>query len=485
MQKIKLTIKKKTLILTALATFLAIGLFAYFFNSSITIETLFIVPSDDSYTVLSTTTQFSKDGKHFVHDMHGKRLEDSARSHRIIWDGEERRYEGDAELALISMSSNGKSLIYSEGEDENGESKIIFDDKKFNVRSIRDFGFSPNSDHYSYVVFDIDGKTSMVMDEKKTPLPDVFELIFSDDRAHYAYIYSVKGGGERVIYNGVEGDVYDDIDNLLLSRDGKHFAYTAKIHGKGMLVRDGVEGAPFDEVAGATFTADGNHIFYIAKAGSRFGVVKDEEMEGTFPFIGMISVNHDGSLYAYIANNDPFGTDKDILIINGEMMKTRYHNISFLTVSLKGKHYAYQGDQMVVHDNTELGEFNEVSDITLSNDGKHIAFQAVQDGQDDSDATHFVVRDGKIGRTYRGQLYISDIQWSDSGRHLMYMVQGFTLTESDADEQKEGLVIDGVEHPHYDIIRNAHFEEAFLKERVIYNPENDEKILRVENVLSF
>lgn len=117
------------------------------------------------------------------------------------------------------------------------------------------------------------GNHAVVVDAvqgKEYPFPGVGKIIFSPDGSRTAYWAKAEGDGFMMVLDGVEGKIYDEINDPVFSPDGDHLAYTAKDKNGKFVVFDAEEGTRYRDVWGLTF-AMGGRLAYVAKD-SREGV---------------------------------------------------------------------------------------------------------------------------------------------------------------------------------------------------------------------
>jgi len=82
-------------------------------------------------------------------------------------------------------------------------------------------------------------------------------------------------GGVRVIHNGKPGNVYKNIDYLVITDDGQQIAYGAEVDGKWRMIVNGTAGMFFDTVGMPRFSPDGRHVLYDASIDEKWHLVVD------------------------------------------------------------------------------------------------------------------------------------------------------------------------------------------------------------------
>jgi hypothetical protein len=86
-----------------------------------------------------------------------------------------------------------------------------------------------------------------------------------------------KTGGLRVVVNGTNGPVHDDIGmGFTFSEDGRRFAYVAIKGDAEANVIDGKVGRFYTRVTRPVFSPDGEHFWYLAAEGTKHFLVMDE-----------------------------------------------------------------------------------------------------------------------------------------------------------------------------------------------------------------
>jgi hypothetical protein len=100
------------------------------------------------------------------------------------------------------------------------------------------------------------------------------ELVFAELGGGVAFV-AVQGGKFRVVHNGRPGEEYEEVQDVVLSRDGARCAYGARAHGQWHLVVDGVAGPPRASLEAPVFSPDGAHVAHRASDGERWRLVVD------------------------------------------------------------------------------------------------------------------------------------------------------------------------------------------------------------------
>jgi len=250
-------------------------------------------------------------------------------------------------------------------------------------QSVRDFVFSPNSEHYGY---------KALADDKWTAVID-----------------------------GKEGQKYDEVYKIIFSQDGERYAYMADKDGQRIVVVDGREEGPYQSTSGdPVVSSGGQHVLYdIVKDGTNYVVVDGQVQEE----IGWNSVvSPDGSRWAY-SRGAAYVGDPCYIVLDGEVMDLGNDNsVRQKVFSQDGRHFAYvlapgagaYSDQVAVVDGVQgkAYPFPGIGKITYSHDGERAAYSAKA-----KDAGFMMVLDGVEGRTYDE---VRDPLFSPEGGHLAY-----------------------------------------------------------------
>ena len=116
-------------------------------------------------------------------------------------------------------------------------------------------------------------------------------ILFSPDSSRLAF-FGRRGKMWTAVVDGRdEPGKYGEVRSLVFSKDGAHIAYAAKKDGKERIVKDGLDGAVFDDVSHPNFSPKGDHLVYAAKRQKAWvivdnGVVDDRELKDGYRFGG-------------------------------------------------------------------------------------------------------------------------------------------------------------------------------------------------------
>lgn len=201
-------------------------------------------------------------------------------------------------------------------------------------------------------------KESVVLDTLPQGLnPD--DLQFSPDGTEVVYPWTASDGRRGFAFNGRIEQYYDAVgDFVSYTRDGSHYAYTARKDGKSFVVFDGTEGERFDKVTEPELGGSGRSLAYAAKAGE-----------------------------------DAF------IVFNGRRLENKeYELIRPPSLSPDGRRVAYEakkvGRWLYVIDGKEGPAFDEVAEGYFSRDGRSFSYAGRRESK------WVFVRNGKAGREY-------------------------------------------------------------------------------------
>jgi len=91
-------------------------------------------------------------------------------------------------------------------------------------------------------------------------------VVPSPDRQYFAYVSTTLFGNKAVVYDGVRGPKFHSIspESLLLSPDGRRFAYVGQRGNKSFVVKDGIKEGAFNQVSDLVFSPEGSQFAYPA-----------------------------------------------------------------------------------------------------------------------------------------------------------------------------------------------------------------------------
>ena len=310
--------------------------------------------------------------------------------------------------------------------------------------------FAPKGHHFAYLetertsggsgrgskdsVYVVDnGKRGPVFDHlielvgNKAPITSVF----SEDGEHLGYIgltTSANRNSQRVVVDGrEEPQQHRLINQLRLSRDGKHVAYTATDYipnntGGGFdqqtVVVDGKAGRPFHRIRNLELSSDGSRYAYIGETPAR---------------------NHAGVAWFEAHKNDPDTAQQNV--VDNEKLGPRYDEVLDIQVSANGQRSGYiaytqvgeRHDYFVVDNGNASAAHDECSSLKISDDGSMLSFRTKS-----PQGMLLVVNNREFGPFYSID---NEVVYSADGKHWGCLVHATDLSESGM------LLTDGVTHP--------------------------------------
>ncbi len=188
----------------------------------------------------------------------------------VVVDGEIRVQIGYSPV----VSPEGSRWAYSRSASYAGDPcYIVLDGEVINLgkdNRVSQMFFSPDGKRFAYDLVPGAGAYGdhvVVVDAvrgNEYPFPGVGKIVFSSDGRRTAYWAKAQDEGFTMVLDGVEGRIYDEINDPLFSPDGDHVAYTAKDKDGKFVVLDGKEGTRYRDVWGLTFGI-GGRLAYVAK----------------------------------------------------------------------------------------------------------------------------------------------------------------------------------------------------------------------------
>ena len=127
----------------------------------------------------------------------------------------------------------------------------------------------------------------------------------SEDGDHFALVERTKEPSKmRVVVDGRVGTLYDNVTDLLLSRDGATASYVATTENSQQVVVNGLESKRWDAVANILRSRDDKHIAYSARTGDKWRIVLDGKEGPEFDHIFDSQFAPNASRFAYIGRNN-------------------------------------------------------------------------------------------------------------------------------------------------------------------------------------
>ncbi|MEP6507732.1 MAG: hypothetical protein ABJC63_05855 [Gemmatimonadales bacterium] len=286
--------------------------------------------------------------------------------------------------------------------------------------------YTANTGDRYFVV--IDGKESESADHVGDP-------VFSANDEHMAYVIK-KDELWRVVRDGIEGQPYRSIgNNLVFSKDGKHFLYNARDSLDYVVVDDKpVASKGSIQENSYALSADGLHFAFVARTSPNnvFWVLDGASQKGYDWVSGTPAFNADGSQLAYVAE-----INRERFVVIGKREGEHFDDIAeFPHFAVDGRisYIAKRKDKQFVVIDTVATPYDGIADFVITNAG-HLILMVRQ-------GTEWrAIVDGIKGAPFQnpiGPLYVSD-----DGRHTAY-----AATVND----KRLMVIDGVQQKQFDDI---------------------------------
>jgi Tol biopolymer transport system component len=220
------------------------------------------------------------------------------------------------------------------------------------------------------------------------------DIQFSPDGTEVVYRWKTAGGRQGFAFNGRIEQYYDEVGEFVsYTRDGSHYAYTAKRGGKSFIVFDGTEGEPFDQVADPDLAVTGRSLAYAAKSGeSAFILFNGRRLENeAYELIRPPDLSPDGRRVAYEAKKK----GRWHYVIDGKEGPA-FDELAEGYYSRDGRSFAYAGRRgskwVFVRDGWESREYDEVGVYPEAADAD--LFTARETGR------AFIVFRGKEGLKY-------------------------------------------------------------------------------------
>jgi hypothetical protein len=196
---------------------------------------------------------------------------------------------------------------------------------------------------------------------------------------------------------------YEMVRDAMASCDGHRVAYRARRDGKWFIIIDDVEHGPFEKADDLVLSADGAHAAFTAGD----VVVLDGVAQEKHARVGQLRLSARGGVCAYEARD----VERNCFVVHGTRPGPKFTNVLGPTLSHEGDHIAYVATEdncsyFVVRDGQREGSYSNIFhlSLTFSHDGKHLAY--LVKGEDR------VVVDGIAGEActgiYGGILFSAD-----------------------------------------------------------------------------
>jgi hypothetical protein len=341
-----------------------------------------------------------------------------------------------------------------------------------------DFRFSADGGHFAYVQGDPRGLQpggAVVLDGKAGPHYDqITDLQITDDGRHT--VYSAYGQGVyHAVFDGKPGRDFPKINGLKLARGGPHYAFfVGEREGAQSIFVPVIDGVPQPAAAqdvgivpnpAVLLSDDGKHWAWIACRAGAGQVFHDGTGGVKHGTIEALELSPDGRRVAYVARTENTRKAMKVLVVDGKQIGGEFYEILGLRFSPDSRRTAAfangPGGTRVLIDGEALGPFvQNVTDFTFSNRGRYFfiarptaqKFAAFVDGKLDNDGfdltrdtvsfspdgtrlvysgtiaypKHATSIDGRMEpfgiENYWGQQTKLSVVWSADSKHLAYNV---------------------------------------------------------------
>lgn len=220
-----------------------------------------------------------------------------------------------------------------------------------------------------------------VIDGVEGPLfDDVLELALASDAPRWAAIVEegveegVEQGGRRMVLHGASSlGVHPGADQLRISPEGAHVAWTALVEGRVEVWLDGQRAAAHDGVEQLSFVPRTDHLVYVAREEGGVRVVHDRASGPRFDVVDEIVISPSGH-WGYAGHRRGVGS---AIVVDGQL---RYRGEwgGRLALAARGSGWAFvsrrAGERFVVTPRGRVAVPRPFVDtLVLSDDGKHWA----------------------------------------------------------------------------------------------------------------
>jgi WD40 repeat protein len=354
-------------------------------------------------------TQSTGTGTHVAFSPDGERYAYCARAgdqYVVVLDGKELARSSEAnsgrfdeESCHLGFTSNSKHVFWTSRvvlDTERGKNftRFWFDGKPSPTGSASGVSFSPDGDHYAYILtisdpyhpdrfaLVIDGKiapylagtpqwtgdskhlytqqqqhvatengtaTDLLLDGR--PIARAFNFQLHTAPTGEMTVAIVSGGsrsapitflavnGKRV--PGTEIGAPGGFDEVVFSPDGKHYAALCRRTQTKLLIVDGKKQTEYQEIKHVTFTADSSKVVYVAAANNKSFVVLGDQESDAYGFTSLATellIAPVGNRVGALVSDDNYSR---LLYLDGKTIRTGLKGISQLQFTSDGTHYAY------------------------------------------------------------------------------------------------------------------------------------------------
>ena len=390
---------------------------------------LSVIP--EGYTVLEV--KFSPDGKHvaYIASNDDKKV--------VIYD-DQKSNEYD-EIERLIFSNNSKRLAYVAYKEckklylGTCEPIVVLDGGESEEYSkVTRMSFSPDSSHFAYIAR---------LGDKESEPGKGFSTLSCREECKSIVVFDNEGSKQ---YDTPYGN---GVSEIIFSPDSKHFAYVAREADKQFVVFNGIKGKEYEEVDWLTFSSNSEHFTYVAREGKRdksesFSVFNDIESE-RYGSVQNPIISKDSNRLAYIINRSSIIIDgklgKEYEYVHIEGDEGYYFNVPSPIFSNDSKKIAYgakdSGGYFIVINDEEGKRYELVSDLKFSPDSQHYVYIAKEDGDE------FIVYDNSEGEKHdsysllKGSIKREEIIFSPDSSHFAYVMIGDCKTVGTRPDMRE------------------------------------------------
>ena len=436
-------------------------------------------------TGTGTHVSFSPDAEHYAYCARaGDQYVVMLDGKELVRSSEANSGRFDGESCHLGFTSNSKHVFWTSRvliDTQRGKNflRFWFDGKPSPTGSAGGVSFSPDGDHYTYILtisdpyhqdrfaLVIDGKvapylagtpqwsgdskhlytqqqagngagTDLLLDGK--PIARAFSFQLYVAPAGDMTVAIVTGGsrsapmtflavnGRRV--PGTEIGAPGGFDQVVFSPDGKHYAALCRRTQTKLLIVDGKKQTEYQEIQHVKFTADSSKVVYSAVANNKSFVVVGDQESDAYAFQSLASdplISPMGNRVGALVQGEDYA---QILYIDGKTVRPGLKGISQLRFTSDGTHYAYvaldsgNGTRLAIDGVAQpASNFGATSQAiyakyTLSPDGRHVAhfgYPPQPTGNDE----HGLFLDGKYRPINHG-MNTTFLTFSPDNKHLVW-----------------------------------------------------------------
>jgi hypothetical protein len=184
----------------------------------------------------------------------------------------------------------------------------------------------------------VDGSSAHVLvgATRVLDLPSARELDVDPGVQHWAVVARASAGW-RLVVDGSQEQVFEEIDRVAWAPDGRAVAYAARRDGAWQVVVGGRAGPPYAEVEEPVFAAGGSHVGYVARDPGRSVVTVDGRVvwESASPATAL-TLSDDGARVGWIYRD----ARTSVIAVDGARYRFETAVERTLRFSHDGRHWA-------------------------------------------------------------------------------------------------------------------------------------------------